>query len=83
MIVRQGQARSHLFIVASGKLAVAQMVGDGEQYGVFGARSIWRKYALFADVPYSATLRAVRRNYICSMKPTFDRLVAEYKGVSH
>ena len=85
VIVRQGQARSHLFIVASGKLAVAQMVGDGEQVmGYLGPGEHFGEYALFADVPYSATLRAVQDAELYLLdEPTFDRLVAEYKGMSH
>ena len=42
------------------------------------------EYALFADVPYTATLRAAEDSELLLLdEPTFDNLVAEYERMSH
>ncbi|MBK8985570.1 MAG: cyclic nucleotide-binding domain-containing protein [Chloroflexi bacterium] len=85
VIVRQGQARSHLFIVADGRLDVLQAGAAGEQVvGHLGPGEHFGEYALFADVPYTATLRAALDSELYLLdEPTFDRLVAEYENLSH
>jgi CRP-like cAMP-binding protein len=76
IIVKQGQARSHLFIVANGQVEVLEdetgrIIGDlgpGEHFG---------EYALFADVPYSATYRAAVATTLLTLDETrFDEMVA-------
>ena len=83
IIVRQGQPRSHLFIVAKGRVAVLEgdepaVVGDlgpGEHFG---------EYALFADVPYTATYRAALDTELLLLdEPKFDELVAACDQMSH
>jgi CRP-like cAMP-binding protein len=82
-IVRQGQERSHLFIVAAGlvqvldetEAAVVGTLGPGEHFG---------EYALFADVPYTATYRtAVDTELLLLDEPKFDELVATCDQMSH
>ncbi len=82
IIVKAGDPRSHLFIVANGRLAV---LNESDQLiGTLSAGEHFGEYALFADVPYTATLRAETD---CSLllldEATFDNLVAEYERMSH
>ncbi|MCB8983150.1 MAG: cyclic nucleotide-binding domain-containing protein [Ardenticatenaceae bacterium] len=86
VIVRQGQVRSYLFIVAAGQLEV--LTGDGEEdqqvVGRLGPGEHFGEYALFADQPYAATLRAAAASELYLLdEPTFDRLAAEYERMSH
>ena len=82
VVVRLGDPRSDLFIVANGRLEVLnksdQLIGTlstGEHFG---------EYALFADVAYTATLRAVEEcDLLLLDEATFDTLVAEYESMSH
>ena len=82
IIVQLGQSRSHLFIVSQGQVealdAAGQLVGDlgpGEHFG---------EYALFADVPYTATYRAALDTELLLLdEPKFDELVAGYEAMSH
>jgi CRP-like cAMP-binding protein len=82
ILVRLGDPRSNLFIVANGRLEVLnqsdQLIGTlntGEHFG---------EYALFADVAYTATLRAAEDSELLLLaEPTFDNLVAEYERMSH
>jgi len=86
VIVRQGEARSHLFIVAEGRLEVVSEDGAGSSQviGRLGPGEHFGEYALFADVPYTATLRAAVDSELYLLdEPTFDRLVAEYERMSH
>ncbi len=82
VVVRQGEARSFLFIVANGRLEVCSE--SGQVRGVLGPGEHFGEYALFADVPYTATLRAVEECELLLLdEPTFDNLVAEYERMSH
>ncbi|MEJ2747743.1 MAG: cyclic nucleotide-binding domain-containing protein, partial [Anaerolineae bacterium] len=83
IIVHEGQPRSHLFIVAKGRVEVLEgdepgVVGDlgpGEHFG---------EYALFADVPYTATYRAADDTELLLLdEPKFDELVAGCDQMSH
>jgi putative peptide zinc metalloprotease protein len=83
IIVRQGQARSHLFIVAKGRVAVLD--GDEcEVVGNLGPGEHFGEYALFADVPYTATYRAALDTELLLLdEPKFDELVAVCDQMSH
>jgi CRP-like cAMP-binding protein len=87
-IVAQGQSRSHLFIVFDGQIEsrfedeaggrdhkAVEYLGRGEHFG---------EYALFADMPYQATYRAVVDCHLLLLdEPTFDALVVECAEMSH
>ncbi|MCP4423880.1 MAG: cyclic nucleotide-binding domain-containing protein [Chloroflexi bacterium] len=82
IIVQQGQPRSYLFIVAKGRVEaldadekVAGNLGPGEHFG---------EYALFVDVPYTATYRAALDTELLLLdEPKFDELVARCEQMSH
>jgi putative peptide zinc metalloprotease protein len=82
IIVKKGEARTHLFIVANGRLEV---LNESEQrIGTLNTGEHFGEYALFADVPYTATLRAAEDSELLLLdEPTFDNLVAEYERMSH
>lgn len=85
VIVRQGQPRAHLFVVAEGVVQVVVRDGDTEErVGDLGAGEHFGEYALFADTPYQATYTAVQDSQLLLLdEPTFDRLVANYETMSH
>jgi CRP-like cAMP-binding protein len=93
LLVEKGQARSHLYIVFEGQIearygsrdtfvdkaakdeAAVEHLGRGEHFG---------EYALFADMPYQATYRAVVDCHLLLLdEPTFDALVVECAEMSH
>lgn len=85
IVVRQGAARSHLFIVAEGQLEVL-LQGGGEQQiiGRLGPGEHFGEYALFADTPYPATCRAATDTRLLLLdEAKFDQLVAECERMSH
>ncbi len=85
VLVRQGSARSHLFIVADGQLEVVlEQGGKEEVVGRLGPGEHFGEYALFADTPYPATCRAVVESRLLLLDETkFDQLVAECERMSH
>ncbi|MCB8923352.1 MAG: cyclic nucleotide-binding domain-containing protein [Ardenticatenaceae bacterium] len=84
-IVRQGQPRSDLFIVAEGLVEV--LVGDGATdivVGELGPGEHFGEYALFADTPYQATYRAKQDSTLLLLdEARFDELVAGYADILH
>ncbi len=86
VIVRQGEARSFLFIVMEGRVEVL-MAADGRAPQVVGSLGVgehFGEYALYADTPYIATYRAVEHTRLLLLdEPTFDRLAADYEMLSH
>jgi putative peptide zinc metalloprotease protein len=85
VIVCQGQARSHLFIVTAGRVEALHERPDGDQVvDRFGPGEHFGDYALLADVPYLATYRAVVDSHLLLLdEPTFDRLLADCAELSH
>ena len=82
IIVRQGQSRSHLFIVAQGQ--VEALAAGGRVAGNLGPGEHFGEYALFADVPYTVTYRAaVDTELLLLDEPKFDELVAHCEQMSH
>lgn len=82
VVVQAGEARSHLFIVANGRLTVQNEAG--QSIGSLGPGEHFGEYALFADVPYRATLRASEESDLLLLdEATFDTLTAEYERLSH
>ncbi len=82
IIIRQGQSRSHLFIVAQGR--VEALDAAGEVVGALGPGEHFGEYALFADIPYTATYRAAMDTELLLLdEPKFDELVAGYDAMSH
>ena len=83
IIVRRGQERSHLYIVAKGRVDVLNE-DESEAVGNLGPGEHFGEYALFADVPYTATYRAaVDTELLLLDEPKFDELVAACDQMSH
>ncbi|MBK8902146.1 MAG: cyclic nucleotide-binding domain-containing protein [Anaerolineaceae bacterium] len=83
--VQQGQPRSHLFIVAEGEVEVF-VTEDGVErvIGRLGPGEHFGEYALFADTPYHASVRAVVDGRLLLLdEPTFDNLVATCERMTH
>jgi CRP-like cAMP-binding protein len=60
---------------ASGADQPVKRLGAGEHFG---------ETSLFMDVPYSATVRALRPTVLLTLdEPTFDQLVAESGRMAH
>jgi CRP-like cAMP-binding protein len=83
--VRQGQPRSHLFIIAEGLVEVVHEDEAGEHLiGKLGVGEHFGEYALFTDTPYQATCRAVTDTELLLLEEgEFDRLVMECERLSH
>jgi CRP-like cAMP-binding protein len=86
IVARQGQLRSHLFIVQQGEIAATRRGENGELVvvGRYGPGDHFGEYALFANTPYQATYRAAADSRLLMLdEPTFDDLVAECAQMSH
>lgn len=90
LIVQQGDARSHLYIVKEGLVEVSVRVAEeGEAAeervsGRLGPGEHFGEYALFADTPYQATYRAVTDTVLLLLdEAKFDELAARYAQMSH
>jgi CRP-like cAMP-binding protein len=82
VVVRLGDPRADLFIVANGRLEVLNK--SDQLIGTLGTGEHFGEYALFADVAYTATLRAAEDSDLLLLdEATFDTLVAEYESMSH
>ncbi len=88
IVVREGDPRSHLYIVAEG--SIAALAGNGRTgeapvvIGRLGPGEHFGEYALFADKPYSATYRAELDTHLLLLdEPMFDELVADCAHMSH
>ncbi|WP_420642212.1 cyclic nucleotide-binding domain-containing protein [Candidatus Leptofilum sp.] len=83
--VQQGAARTHLYIVAEGEVEVF-VTGEGKEriIGKLGPGEHFGEYALFADTPYHASVRAVVESRLLLLdEPTFDDLVATCERMTH
>lgn len=81
IIVTQGAARSHFFIVAAGQVEVLH---DGERVGLLGSGEHFGEFALFADVPYAATYRSLTACELLLLdEPHFDELAAQSQALAH
>ncbi|MFQ5399669.1 MAG: cyclic nucleotide-binding domain-containing protein [Anaerolineae bacterium] len=85
LIVRQGQPRSNLFIIAEGEVEVLHSTANGEEVvGQLGPGEHFGEYALFADTPYTATYRAASDTLLLTLdEATFDALVAGCEEMTH
>lgn len=86
VLVRQGDPRTHLFVVVQGdvEVLVQDEAGDEQINGRLGPGEHFGEYALFADTPYQATYRAATACKLLLLdEPTFDRLVAQCERMSH
>lgn len=86
LIFQQGAPRSHLVIVAEGKLEIIHQGENGAEQviGTLGPGEHFGEYALFADVPYQATCRAATKAKLLLLdEAKFDALVAECDRMSH
>jgi putative peptide zinc metalloprotease protein len=85
-IVQQGEPRHHFFIVAQGEVEVIARGADGTERAIkrLGAGEHFGETSLFADVPYSATVRAILPTMLLTLdEPTFDKMVAGSAQMSH
>ncbi len=83
--VQQGQPRSHLFIIAEGEVEVF-VTEEGEEriIGRLGPGEHFGEYALFADTPYHASVRAVIDGRLLLLdEAKFDELVATCERMTH
>ena len=83
--VQQGQPRSHLFIIAEGEVEVF-VTEDGVErlIGRLGPGEHFGEYALFADTPYHASVRAVVDGRLLLLdEAKFDELVATCERMTH
>lgn len=85
LIVQQNEPRSYLFIVAQGAVEVfTSDKGTEHILGKLGPGEHFGEYALFADRPYRASLRAVLDTELLLLdEPKFDELVASYDRMTH
>ena len=86
IVVRQGDPRSHLFIVAKGLIEVMVPDADGELVvnGRLGPGEHFGEYALFADTPYQATYRAAQDTELLLLdEEKFDELVDHSERMLH
>ncbi|MCA9944833.1 MAG: cyclic nucleotide-binding domain-containing protein, partial [Anaerolineales bacterium] len=83
--VQQGAPRSHLYIVAEGEVEVFVTEDDEERIiGKLGPGEHFGEYALFADTPYHASVRAVVDSRLLLLdEPKFDELVATCERMTH
>lgn len=85
VVVRQGEPRAYLYIVAQG--VVEALVSDGTTesvVGQLGQGEHFGEYALFADTPYNATYRAKIDTHLLLLDESkFDELVASCEQMSH
>ncbi|WP_420628041.1 cyclic nucleotide-binding domain-containing protein [Candidatus Leptofilum sp.] len=83
--VEQGAPRSHLYIIAEGEVEVF-VIEDGTEriIGKLGPGEHFGEYALFADTPYHASVRALVDSRLLLLdEPTFDNLVATCERMTH
>jgi CRP-like cAMP-binding protein len=86
VVARQGQFRSHLFIVQAGLVEAVSRNEQGQEVVVerISAGDHFGEYALFADTPYNATYRTVEDSKLLLLdEPTFDSLVTQCSQMSH
>jgi putative peptide zinc metalloprotease protein len=78
IFVRQGEARSYLFIVAEGSVELfITQAGQEQVVGILGPGEHFGEYALFADTPYHANGRArLDTELLLLDEARFDELVA-------
>ncbi|MCP4360029.1 MAG: cyclic nucleotide-binding domain-containing protein [Chloroflexi bacterium] len=83
--IQQGDARSHLFIIAQGAVELfITTSGQEEVVGRLGSGEHFGEYALFADMPYSASGRATLDTELLLLdEPRFDALVVKYDRMTH
>lgn len=85
LIVRQGQPRNYLYIVAEG-LVEAYVADENGRYslGTLGPGEHFGEYALFADTPYQTSYHAISPATLLLLdEPTFDKLVEHCDRMSH
>lgn len=85
VFVRQGEPRSHLFIVVNGLVDVFVTEAGAERViGSLGPGEHFGEYALFADTPYHAGCRARFETELLLLdEPKFDELVARCEQMTH
>lgn len=86
VIVRQGETRHHFYIIASGQVEISVLSPDGQTRVVanLGPGQHFGETALYADVPYSATCRAVAPSELLTMdEAMFDAMVGGSLQMSH
>lgn len=86
IIVRQGESRHHFYIIASGQVAASVTAPDGQEHLVahLGPGQHFGETALYQDVPYTATCRAVVPTTLLALdESAFDAMVGSSAQMSH
>jgi CRP-like cAMP-binding protein len=86
VIVRQGQPRHHLYVIAEGKVAVIVHDAGGQDMTVahLGRAEHFGETALYTDQPYAATCKAETPVKLLALdEPSFDELVATSRLTAH
>lgn len=83
--VQEGQPRNYLYIIAEGEVEVfVTEAGQERVIGKLGPGEHFGEYALFADTPYHASVRAVVASRLLLLdEPKFDELVATCERMTH
>jgi CRP-like cAMP-binding protein len=83
--VQEGQPRNYLYIIAEGEVEVfVTEAGQERVIGKLGPGEHFGEYALFADTPYHASVRAVVDSRLLLLdEPKFDELVATCERMTH
>ena len=83
-LVRQGASGDSLFIVMSGRLGVFAEGSDGEEVvGEIGKGEVVGEVAFIADLPYAATVLALRSSVLAQlMRPSLQRIQSEYPALT-
>jgi putative peptide zinc metalloprotease protein len=86
VVVHQDEPRHHFYIVAQGEVEMSMRGADGAEQALkrLGVGEHFGETALFADVPYSATVRAIQPTELLTLdEPTFDKIVAGSARMTH
>lgn len=86
VIIRQGEPRRDFYVIAAGQVAVSVRDETGEEKVVahLGRGEHFGETALYTDQPYAATCRAEKPVELLALdEPTFDKLVASSRQVTH
>ncbi len=87
VIIRQGEERHHLYVIAGGEVEVSVQAPEEEAQQVvarLGPGQHFGETSLYEDVPYSATCRAVSPSVLLTLdEATFDAMVSSSVQMTH
>ncbi|MBN1889562.1 MAG: cyclic nucleotide-binding domain-containing protein, partial [Thermoflexales bacterium] len=86
LIIRQGEERHHFYIIASGQVQISVTDPEGQERIVaqLGPGEHFGESALYADIPYSATCRAIAPTTLLTLdEHAFDTMVGSSMHMTH